>query len=261
MWTKFIEFLRSQGLSFLFFAGGAVVGFGFAVILYFAFARKKRKPPKGEQPESAQPIAQKAVANFTAKNTGNDFKAKLKAFSDELFIAITALSDEYYDETVKRYPVIKKGKLFGQDLSLPLCFTVYELLGFIDLLLYDVEKIYDEALGRDRFLFVYKAYRLVTKMVDEKDPKDLTFSKIAEIVDYYKDKAEDTPKTVTFFGKIVKGVVNKGINFGVVKVVDDAAADALICVVSDLNLLFSHNLKGGTDGLISFVTDSGEVAI
>lgn len=51
MWTKIVEFLRSQSLSFLFFTGGAIIGFGFAVLLYFAFSRKKRKLPKGEKPK------------------------------------------------------------------------------------------------------------------------------------------------------------------------------------------------------------------
>lgn len=260
MWTKIVEFLRSQGLSFLFFTGGAIVGFCFAVLIYFAFSRKKRKLPKGEKPKLTQAITERAVKNFVSANTKSDFKAKLKAFSNELFIAITDLSDEYYDEKVKRYPVVKQGKLFERDLSLPLCFTVYELLGFVDLILYDAEKIYDEALHRDRFLFVYKAYRMFTKMVDEKDPKDLTLSKVAEIVDYYKDKAEEPPKSISFIGKIVKGVVNKGVNFGVVRVVDDAAEDAIVCLVSDFNLLFSHNLRGGTGGLIPGVTDE-EVAV
>ena len=40
MWTKIVEFLRSQSLLFLFFTGGAIIGFGFAVLLYFAFSRK-----------------------------------------------------------------------------------------------------------------------------------------------------------------------------------------------------------------------------
>lgn len=260
MWTKIVEFVRSQGLSFLFFTGGAIVGFCFAVLIYFAFSRKKRKLPEGGKPKSSRAIAETAVKNFASASTKSDFKAKLKAFSSELFIAINDLSAEYFDEKVKRYPVVKKGKLFGQDLSLPLCFTVYELLGFVDLILYDAEKIYDEALHRDRFLFVYKAYRLFTKMVDEKDPKDLTLSKVAEIVDYYKDKAEEPPKSVSFIGKIVKGVVNKGVNFGVVRVVDDAAEDAIVCLVSDFNLLFSHNLRAGTGGLIPGVTDE-EVAV
>ena len=133
MWTKIVEFLRSQSLLFLFFTGGAIIGFGFAVLLYFAFSRKKRKLPKGEKPKLTQAITERAVKNFVSANTKSDFKAKLKAFSNELFIAITDISDEYYDEKVKRYPVVKQGKLFERDLSLPLCFTVYELLGFVDL--------------------------------------------------------------------------------------------------------------------------------
>ena len=55
-------------------------------------------------------------------------------------------------------------------------------------------------------------------------------------------------------------MVNKGVNFGVVRVVDDAAEDAIVCLVSDFNLLFSHNLRGGTGGLIPGVTDE-EVAV
>lgn len=265
MRERIIEFFRSQSISFLFFLIGAAAGFVFAIVAYFIFASKKRKVRKGVTPVATEEIASTAAGDYDAARTGMDFKAKSKVFFALLATSITDLSEEYYDEKTKRYAVIGENKFFPEGFSMPLDFTVYEILGFVDIALTDLEKIYDNALSRKGFTIVYEAYRVFAGKIDEKDPKKLTLAKIAEVVCSYTDKPAKEPEHVGFFGKIKGRLLKAGASAAlkptIVPVVDDAVKEALEGLISDFNLLFSHNLRGGTYGLKYLVSADEEDAV
>ena len=115
------------------------------------------------------------------------------------------------------------------------------------------------------FTIAYGAYRVFAGKIDEKDPKKLTLAKIAEVVCSYTDKPAREPEHVGFFGKIKGKLLKVGASAAlkptIVPVVDDAVKEALERLISDFNLLFSHNLRGGTYGLKYLASADEEDAV
>ena len=252
MLERFLEWLKNQSVSFAFFIGGAIIGFLLCIAVYYMFANKERKIKHGIRPVDLSTVVDESRMRILNSETGFRFNDKLTLFYGELKDDINITINTYYGEDAKLLPIPALDKFFVGGLSVPLDFTVYELIGFIDCILDDLEKIYNSFIDDKRFLFIWKNGRSFIARGLDKNPHDVSIAKIIDIASEKIEKAKianlEPPKRglFAFIGKkVVKTTMDKLVEPRIAPLIDEALARAVESVVTELSLLFSHNLKGG----------------
>ena len=262
MFERFLEWLKNQSVSFAFFIGGAIIGFGLCIAVYYMFANKERKIKHGIRPVDLSAMVDASKARIINSDTGFRFNDKLALFYGELKCDIEVTINAYYGEDVKLLTVPASDKIFDGGLSVPLDFTVYELTGFIDCVLDDLERIYNSFLDDKRFLFIWKGRGFIARGLD-KNPHDVSIAKIIDVVGEKLEKAKiarlEPPKhgLFAFIGKrVVKTAMDKIVEPNVAPLIDETLARAVESVITELSLLFSHNLKGGGAEHMKYLIES-----
>lgn len=262
MLERIVAFLRSKSLSFAFVLAGVAVGFAFALITYFLFSVKKRKVKPQQPPLRTDALVDKTVSECRDLARELTYEEKIKLFIRELCAAIIDLSHNYYKEKDKRYALPFKSEYLPEDTRIPLDFTVYELLGFAELLINDLEDLYDEIISDGRFKLAYGGFRILTRKVEEKNFKNLKISTVTSVVRYYVDKASEVREKNSVAKKI--GAAALGLGVKVLRVedfVEQILSEFCAKIIEDFNLLFSHNLRGGLTGMKYIVGDDGREAV
>ena len=232
---KFWEKLNSEGLKFLFFLIGALIGTALVFLAYFilTLTRGKKKLPR--EREDITKVKDDGKSRFLSEKTGFDFKTKLTLFSDGIRSVAEGVSRLYEDDGVKICD------LFGA-VNLSLDFTLYELIDFLDGAVGAVENELEATLSSGSFKAMFFAYRVFDKKMG-KDPTEVKLSYIFAVL------TEEKEEPTTFWGKLVgkakKKVVNvavKAVKPSVVKLVDGFFVRSIEAIAEEINGLYSHNV-------------------
>ena len=245
VYDKFI----ADSFGFLYFLGGFILGTVVVYLIYRIVGKKKRKATDGEPIKDVSDILSDGIELYRKNGNGLDVEKKVSAITESLEYMSNKICDRYYPEGKKVHTVVKSGKFVGDGISLPLNFTVYEALGFMSALVDTLQKNFERTLSSTEFSLAYGAYRLINKKIDEKNPKNLKLSTVAEIFLTPKPEKKEKSKVKEFFGGVMKKVATPFIEMGkrivlptAEKIVDVLVEGVVDDIGENINYLYSHNL-------------------
>lgn len=250
---KFFEYLagqlKNQSLTFAFFAGGAVVGFLIFFAVYAAISHAKVKPIKPAEQLNIDDIAEKAVEKFISAHTGNDFKRKINLLAETAACSAEEIFTRYFGDDYKGYEVMPIGGYLQNGLQIPLVFTAYEGIAFVERIADDLQSSFEDVL--DAF-GVKLIYPFVRKYVgtDAKSPKDLRISDVFSAI--YRNSGNETE--VKKSGAIKRFFVARVSDVAMsvaAKYTDRAFIEALGKVLFSIGLLCSRSLCVATEEELS----------
>ena len=250
LFERLLEKLKSQGISFAFFVGGVIIGAVVAVSFYFIFARKKRKPVEKGDVLNIDDVIKAAVANFDLGKSGSDYKSKLRALANAAANAAHEVFERYFGTDYKKYEVVKCGGYLENGFYIPLEFTVYELVAYLERIIDDLQIVAEGLLDKKLVKAVYAIGRRAAK-IEDKDPRDLRISTV--YAKFFGKSADEKEKKEA--GAIKKFFLEKLADIGVgvsAAYADGAFKVALERVIYSTGLLCSHSLVcGDPDALVA----------
>lgn len=240
---EFLEYLVGQlknwSLTFAFFVGGAVFGLIAFFIAYAAISHAKVKPIKATEELNIDDITQKSIENFVAAHTGNDFKRKINLLAETAADSAEEIFHRYFGDDYKGYEVMPEGGYLKNGLKIPLVFTAYEGLAFVERIADDLQSSFEGVLDAFGIKLIYPFVRKYIG-TDAKTPKDLRIADVFAAI--YRNSGETEEKKSGAIKRFFAARVSDVAMGVAAKYTDRAFIEALGKVLISIGLLCSRSL-------------------
>lgn len=257
---KIIEILNinwvHQTIGIACFMLGIILGAIAVSIIWKRFSSKEKQQEKVVKDVSY--ITKNAISAYNNGNSKLDAE-KIVYLCNALNFLLETIPQEYGNS--KAYEIIKQedmavnGKaLLSFNLKLHLDFTVYEFLGFVNLLASQMERELTKILNSNLVSLVWGVGKIAFKnKIEEgnrrKDLDDITIEGIRQTILRIVKKDNESEKQESKIKKIFKPIVDKAIDkakdLGNSKI-DSYVREIIVIFAEELNKLYSGQLKGLT---------------
>lgn len=250
--TFILNFIIDQSVTLIFFGAGIILGLisAFAAFTFFSVSEGKSIEKTPVKP--VDDIIRKATIDFEAGSAGGNYDKKLRTLAAVSSRTANQVFKIYYGDDCKLVEVIRKNSYFPDGFSVPLTFTLYELVDFYARILTNLQTVVEDVMDKKSIRLLYGVTRSFSKF--DKDPKDL---RVSTVIARFFNNNNDEPTEEKKEGIVKTFLKNKAVG-ALVKFTSGYADDAFVHAIGEITysvgLLCSHSLTEDSDRARNEVT-------